>query len=93
MVDTPTTALPAPVTDQPPSFFISIITLLLRHGFTILGTWLMQQGLLSAPQSDKLVDAGIGLAVVLAGVLWSALEKHTKIKQITGLMGLLGIEK
>lgn len=87
---TPSTAPAQTVSATPPSFVISIVTLLARHGLTALGGVLISAGVLSPSASTELITSGIGIATILAGVLWSVIEKDAKLKQITGLLGVIG---
>jgi hypothetical protein len=81
---------PTPVPDQPPSFLVSCIALGLRAGLIAIGGWLIHSGVIDKVQNDALVQWGLGATVIITPIVWSMIEKYTKIKQIAGLLALLG---
>jgi ABC-type uncharacterized transport system permease subunit len=54
----------------------TIIALVIRHGLTTLGGYLVSQGTLAQPD----VETGVGALVALAGIVWSVFEKRAKAK-------------
>lgn len=81
------TPTPPPVMEPPPTFFVSLVALLLRHGLTGIGTLLVGGGVISTSQQGSLIEYGVGFASIIAGLIWSAVEKQTKITTINTLMG------
>lgn len=57
---------------------LKILAGLARHGLTWLGGYLVSQGWLTDDQSTQ----AIGAVVALAGIAWSAYEKH-QAQQLT----------
>lgn len=51
---------------------LKIVAALLRHGLTYLGGFLVSSGWLTQDQSTQ----AVGAVVALAGIAWSAYEKH-----------------
>jgi hypothetical protein len=76
-----------PPVDQPPSIVVSMIAAVLRHGLNALGATLISSGVITTSQGDSLVEYGVGAAAIIASILWSYLEKRTKISQINTLIG------
>jgi hypothetical protein len=58
---------------------LKILAGLARHGLTMLGGYLVSAGWLTADQSTQ----AIGAVVALAGIAWSAYEKHQGHQLIT----------
>ena len=87
MVQTP------PDPTQPPSYVVSGIALLLRAAFLMVAGWLTKEGFATSVQGTALVMWGVGGAAGIAAIVWSFIEKHTKIQQITALLAQLGIRQ
>lgn len=83
---------PAPIAEEPPSYVVSGITLLIRAALLIVAGWLNKEGLANHDQGAALVQWGVGDAAGLAAIAWSFVEKHVKIQQINALRGLLGMK-
>lgn len=65
-------------TDPPPAFFVKVVALLIRHGLTMLGGLLVGWHVILPNQSDALITNGLGYATIVAGLIWSAIEKYGK---------------
>jgi hypothetical protein len=55
---------------------VTLINLVLRHGLTTLGGYLVSQGTIAEPD----LETGVGAIVAIAGIVWSIFEKRAKAK-------------
>ena len=65
-----------PNPDTPPSFFVKLVASLIRHGLTGIGGLLVGWHVILPAQSDALITDGIGASAIIAGLVWSAIEKY-----------------
>jgi hypothetical protein len=52
----------------------TLINLVLRHGLTTLGGYLIPQGTIAEPD----LETGVGAIVAIAGIVWSIFDKKRR---------------
>lgn len=70
---------------DPPSMLVSLLAAGFRHALTAVGGILVADGLLEAKGMTELVTVGVGLAPIVASVLWSFYQKRNAGKTIATL--------
>ena len=60
-------------------FMFKCLSVLARLALTALGTTLINKGLVTGGQWDSVLT---GLAIVVTGIVWSAVEKYNLLKYI-----------
>lgn len=75
--------------EQPPSYLVTVVGIILRVVLVAGGTTLVNSGFLTKDQDQAFIAWGLGGAAAIAAVIWSFLERHDKIQTIKDLLSII----